>query len=636
MFKFLVLLTGLLLNNNHYQEVSEILDNEVLDERGAYLLTQAEDELLLSHRAASWVVSLPVAETYFSVLKADNYLYIYLTANGVYLNEYDAKGKELVSKELIKNTLEIEDVLYDEGLYLFGSIIDYQLEFLEAKKEGKAKADAIVLEFDSNYELQDFEIYGGVLDESFLKAVNYEEGFIVVGCKDPETGGDFGNGGRSNNNLFLARLDNDLALVDKVILTPNSKVLDLCYYKDFFYLATSNSLYKFSGNLQIINKKKFEEDFLVALIRDDNKYLFLNNNSIEVINILNFSSTSLSSALLSGALEIKVFPKALVVRTSLDSFKYDLISLTDFIDHQLYTPEVKTSRRAFGIFGEAELLEELSSPGFNPQIHGLYKIEYCFQTSEGIKFSVFKDKYVEMRVNVSNNNIYPLGYRLIFSGQAELDGKSVLNNQPLTEVGQHRLILTDYSNQKTEIIFYISRIQLSFQETADLEWDLEVVESEEFFLELRVDGFEGRQLKGIIIDGFQNNNLIFNQTKASLSIPLKAPNIVGIKYYYLEKLIYLEAGVELSHPINQIIKVNVLGNPLNLEITQVSELEYEIYLEDLNQTARYLEVIVFNNQEEYCVIYPLGTQNLIFEGLKADDYQVKINLIYDSGNRKAS
>jgi hypothetical protein len=486
----------------------------------------------------------------------------------------------------------------------------------------------------SSSTLIDFKIFGGKFDESFIKALPNDEGFFVAGRKDPEGGGDFGNGGRFKNSLILAKLDQDLSLSSQIILASNSKILDFSFYKDFLYLANENSLYKLTQDLKIIQKKKFSEDFIAATGTFYNKYLFFGCEKIEIIDIIDFQTESINSSYLNPDTKMKILPESIYLTTKDELLKYDLACLENFITLDNYYPELKVPKKVNTIFGEAELIEEEYLQVFDPLICGNYIKEFRFRTLHGLNFALRRTEKIEMRANVSNNNIYPFGYRLQFTGKAKLDGVYILNNHILSEEGAHSLILSDYEGEATEINFFVSKKQISFLENQEFNWDLEVGIGEDFFLELAIKGIDGKEIKAVIFDGEEKRNLIYNPSKNQLSIPLKAPDSSCIREYFLEKLIYSDNGTILSLPLYRVFRVNVLGEIPEVSLNQLSSLEYEIDLDDKDQTLRYLEVILTTEKKEYREIFSLGTQNLIIPNLNSEAYQVKINLVYDPGNRQ--
>ena len=80
------------------------------------------------------------------------------------------------------------------------------------KKENRAGEDAIILCFDEDYGLRDVGSTG-LSERKHHQTRSRGRLFYAVGRKDPESGGDFGNGGRSKL-CFVARLSENLELED--------------------------------------------------------------------------------------------------------------------------------------------------------------------------------------------------------------------------------------------------------------------------------------------------------------------------------------------------------------------------------------------------------------------------------------
>ncbi|HEY8395622.1 MAG TPA: hypothetical protein VIK96_02485 [Bacilli bacterium] len=626
----LIFLSSFLIKKNPlYQEIISTSEEAIVDERGGYILYQEAGNLYLRHKSGFWHIQLPEASQYRTALKKGNYLFLFETNDAWEVREYDNSGKLIYSQVLITNPLKVTDIIYAEGVYVTGSIDSYQVDYLLEKRGEREGEDAIILRYDDDYHLSSFQIFGGKKDESFLKLISEGDKLFVVGRKDPESGGDFGNGGRFENSLFVARLSDNLALENFIILGSDQQPLEFTYHKDALYLALVDKLYKMDEELNIIAKKTLSKPYRAARIAEYNKCLYFGTGEVAIIDILDFSAESISSAYLKEDSEIKVFPDAIMIG---EKQKYDLASFEDFIVSDKYTPEIESPKTVKSIFGEAELLEVVSEPFFNPQVHGDYERVYYFQTVHGLNFNVKRTERVDLRVNVTNNGIYPSGYRLQFTGYAELDGNSVLNNHFLETEGSHRLVLTDNAGNNTEINFTVSKSQIIFSETADTVWDFETQFGEPFFLELSLSGVGKRVIKGVVINGEEIKNLLYNPATGILTIPLEA-DAPGIKHYMLEKLLYMDNDKLLNLPIYRLFTANILRKAPSVNLNQVSTFSYEVDVSDSDSALRYLEVIATNGHDEHREIYPLGTGNFNIS-LAKGTYDFEINLLYDLGNKR--
>lgn len=610
-----------------YQEIASATEESIRDARGGYVLFEEAGILCLRDEKASWVVQLPEASEHLSALKNGNYLFLYRTDAAWEVQEFDFSGKLLRSEVLIKNPLLLKDAVYTDALYLSGSITVYQEDFLLERRENRAGEDAIILCFDEDYGLRDVRIYGGYLNESICKLVPAEGCFYAVGRKDPESGGDFGNGGRQANSVFVARLSENLELEDYEILACSATPLAFVHHKDALYLALPDRLYKFDSDLNVLLKKRFEKNYRGARITSYDKLLFFGEEEVEIVDILDFGSETLSSQYLREDAEIGIFPDAIIV----DGFRYDLASLEDFVVFERHVPEIESPKTVRTVFGEAEFLEELSEPHFDPQVHGEYLKEFRFRSASEIFFSVFRKVEVPLRANVSEGGIYPCGYRLQFTGHGELDGKTVLNNHVLDREGSRRLILTDNSGKKTEINFTVSKAQTEFRETVATVWDFEAEAGEPFFLELPLSGIGERIIKSVVVNGEEIRDLLYDPAAGVLTIPLEE-NVPGIKHYYFERLLYFEDGKLLNLPLRQLVTVNLLEQAPRISMLEISPLVFEAEVES-GGTLRCLEVIALNATGEVRKIHPLGTVNIHLE-LEKGEYDFEISLLYDPGNKK--
>lgn len=610
-----------------YQEITAEVKETVRDERGGYLMVEEEDRFFLKKDDSSWRVELPKAEEWLAVLKEGNYLYLHASDAGWQAEEYNPQGKPVHSGTLIAEPLTLNCALYSEGLILVGGISAYRGEPFISGRGDRNGEDAIVLRFGADYQLEDFRIFGGYRDESFYRIIPGEDCFFAVGRKDPESGGDFGNGGKTADALFVAKLTADLELSDYLILGCDGDPLAFAFYKDFLYLALPDRLYKFDGELNIVLKRKFSKDYHAALMAAFNKCVFFGDGEILLVDILDFQTEPITSGCLSSDSEISIFSHSAYV----GKLKYDLACLEDFLVFPEYRPEIPAKRSVWTLFGEAEYLEDAAEPSFDPQVHGEYLFEFRFKSPSDILFSVSRRISVPLRCNVSPGGIYPVGYRLQFSGYGELDGRGVLNNHVLDKEGSHRLVLWDNAHQATEIEFTVAAAQIFFSENPEVSWDCEAQAGEPFFLEIGLSGVGKRVLKAVVVNGEEVTNLLYNPETGILTVPLETDG-VGVKHFHLEKLLYLEDGLLLNVPLSRLVNVNALSPSPSVAISQVSGLEYEAEVSS-GEALRLLEVVASRGGEEFRKVFPLGTGNLNFE-LPSGTYDFEINLLYDPGNKK--
>jgi hypothetical protein len=621
-----------LANRSAYQEIicEDESGLEILEEIGYYRLYRQEKKYFLTNRNQAWTVEVPLGEAYYTLLKDNSLLYLYQNGGYWFVREYGSDGKLHREKQILANKFTLRAAVYHQALYLAGYISEYQDASLLALREEKQLQgkDGLLLRLDDNYDSEIIRVYGGMLDEIFLELTATADCLYLAGIKDPLTGGDFGNGGRTDDCFFVAKLDFALHLLQYQVLSVSGTALDLVFYEDFLYLATDKSLYKFSADLEIVRKKIFAENYYYGCLAAFNRFLLFSEEAIACVNIFNFTETEIAAPVLEEAV-IKGFDRSLYLIKPEGRYYYDLACLENFIILNPYHPEVETDRTVVTIFGTAEFVEETTAPVFNPLLHGVYERVFQFRTPDNRPFSVVREQEVELRVNVCENMVYPLGYELQFTGQAFLNGQPVFNHYPLTKSGPQTLELYDLANQKTTINFEVSKEQIRFQEPSVRSWDLTVQAGQSFPLDFRFVT-SGLDSAAVSINGEERDLAI---SEEHLTLELTAPDVPGIHYYYLRELRYSQADSHYTVPLHRVLIVNVLQAPPEFSVFQEKPLSFRISLTDPGRTSRYFELVLSNSNTESSRRFYFTDCNLYLEELdKEQIYQWSLYLIYDLGD----
>lgn len=620
--------------NLNYQEIvcEDKSGYEVLDERGNYTLYCEQELFYLTIKNNAWIRELPSSKNYFTLLDDNHFLYFYQNEGLWYLQDYSSEGL-YCEHLLLDNPFRLNHIVNHQGIYLVGAISNYQLPELVHIKESKnlGGEDALIIKLDQDYEIEDLKIYGGCLDEEFLKIAVSDEGLYLLGSKDPLTGGDFGNGGRLQDCLFLVRMNLDLELENFIVLNENLDVLAFDYYKDYLYLGIESGLYKFSEELEVIQKKNFNEQYQYAILASFNEMIFFREKEILAINIFDFSFDTIESKYLTNIESLRAFEKALYFKNA-DYYYYDLATLENFVLFDNYYPSLEIDSSIMTIFSEAQFIEENTNPSFNPMIHGFYQRSFLYKSPHQLSFQVTRDQEVEMRVNVSEGFIYPLGYELRFSGQAELNGQSIFNNHLLCEVGFHTLELFDNKNNLTRINFEVSREQIRFEEETFRFWDLEVEAGAAFEISFQTNSPDYNYLN-VVINGERHN--LLKTSEKLIGLNLVAPNEAGLYYYYLDYLNYQVGEKHYTYPLKKVLRINILKSTPLIGVYQIDNYQYKINLSDSDCTARYFEVVLADAKSEKAFHYSLDSHNLYFDNLlQGNNYNLSIYLVFDLGNHQ--
>src|SRR5690554_590520 len=191
----------------------------------------------------------------------------------VYYNDGDIK----LQKEVLDFKLNNLEIKYNNKFYLVGSI-----------KTSDREIDGVIIEFDSELNIERQKEFGGRLNDYFYKLEFFEDEFIVAGKKDVLTGGDFGNGGKRDGSIFITSISNEFEILDIVTLEDNSSIIGLEYYKDYLTLVSEDAIYKFASNLELVLSNVNNEKTLEYKIAFTNKLIIFSKEKIIIYDWINF------------------------------------------------------------------------------------------------------------------------------------------------------------------------------------------------------------------------------------------------------------------------------------------------------------------------------------------------------------
>ena len=644
MFKFTCLLFFSFLNiitNSEfprYQVIREAVvvdeQQEILDETLNFRIYSIDNQYYLETITHEWSRLLPVINNYKMLVVDNNCLIFYYQEGYLFLIEYSPLGNIITDKRIINNKIDpIFDIHYYEDFYLVGSVNEYSDDdFLNAYRTDLKETDAFILKLNRQYELKKISIYGGILNEKFVRMCISEDFIYLAGKKDPLTGGDFGNGGSLKNTNFLVKMDFDFNIIQYLVLSDNSIIFDVCLYKEYLYFLSEMNIYKINDEFEIVSKRTHPTKAIFSCLTFFNCVLIAFDNKIELDNVYNLERVALLDVEMTKETKISKFDNTLYLGGE-KPYYFDIACLEDFIILNQFYPEIETKQEVSTIFGKAEYLSENGEMLFNPLVFGVYQRDFVFLNKYGLEFVVTRFTEVLEEVNINDNLIYPIGYNLKFTGIALLNGQSIVNNYKIEEAGEYTLELSGKEGNKKTYCFMVKEDQIKFQDLSVKYWDFNVKPNESFTIDLTYQGDIESQIKSVIINNQENTNLVIDNLHHQVSINMSAPSLPGIYYYYLEGINYYAQADLRRIPVNQVVVVNVLKEPINVDLIQLEHLKFNATTTDLMQTARYFEVRASTNNEEIVETYSIASHNINLFNLDATkEYQVTISVVYDLGN----
>ncbi|HQC89576.1 MAG TPA: hypothetical protein PLO54_03765 [Bacilli bacterium] len=642
MLKFLFLFVSTLFVNaaapeDYLTVLSKNREEEtVIAQAEEYRLVWNGSERALTTKDGSWRREVGPADESLLIAHNGDCLLFYYHDEYLRLTVYDRGGNKLYDGVLFDNPVTARwDVCCGNYIYVAGGVSRYTDERFISAAEGKALGgeDAFLARFDDEYNLIDVAVFGGEKNERFSAVCANGESVFLAGHKVPGGGGDFGNGGRYVDTVFVVSLDDELNISESRVLASTDKIVSLRYYKDRLFLVLSRRVYKFDDDLNTLHREDLEEKVIAACFSGINRLALFAADEGYIYNTYTFVREYVFTYPSADA--IRVRNDAVALSTPVGDFLLDVACLRYFKPPAFYCPDADYRGEAHTLFGPARLLREESEPYFDPSVYGRYLRKYIYSTAAGLEFAVEREMEVYFEANVDEDAIYPLGYRLRFTGVAYLNGMKIINNYPLDEAGEYLLELIGANGETRRVRFRVASSQIKFSDLAVKTWDIETAPDSVFYFRLEYDGGGECEIASVVVNGLETDELIVDRTRRIIDVKMRAPGECGIHYYRLEKINYLYRGDYFSHDINKTITVNVLRPSPKLNLTASGGLEFKAELDDAFATARYFSLVAYSPREEIRKKYSLANNNIYLNGLSAgEEYQAKLFLVYNNGNGK--
>lgn len=629
--------------SNGNREFRILIEEETVKE---IILVSANDikiikrnNLSFLQRGSLWELEL-FEEENFKLIILDNYYVVCSFDDGkIRIRKVDHHGKILLDRYLDENRVDknFDCKFYNGYFYFVGSVEDYYSnKFIQAKASKNVdKQDAFIIKASEDFGDITVKVFGGYLNESFERILINDNNLFILGYKDQITGGDFGNGGRYlSGNLIIAKINTSLQLIDYNVININSSLIDLTFNDDFLYIITDRNFLCLDFNLRVVNS--IQVDGVI--------YSYLGNGLLALFtttDILIFDGFRLDFQFNYKTEEIDEMYITIVndafylYSIQKDNIKQKVIDLI-LIENNTkglcildYCPMPNETIKVSTLFNEARLINTLSTPYFDRNIHGNYEFILTFLIRENKEFIISSFLEVCLESNVSDGGIYPLGYRLKFTGLATLNNQEIFNNYPLDREGTYELILLDCNNKETKYNFRVDSEQFSFSEPFYKTWDVTTFKNSRFNIEISLSKENYADLENIIFNK-EYDKIYYDETEEVLKVYFSSPNQDGLYVYSLDSLT-IKGKIK---KYNYLYIVNVLKNPPLLDVVPTKDnTTYQCSFNDADQVLRYLEVKVIQNQKEYLYKYPLGNNLIsIYNVDKNQGIKIEISFAYDLGN----
>ena len=131
------------------------------------------------------------------------------------------------------------------------------------------------------------------------------------------------------------------------------------------------------------------------------------------------------------------------------------------------------------LFGACEFKKFNYLEYYQRNVYGNYHLNIEYQTVGGIDITKETIEEVPLEVNITNNGIYPSGYRVNFNGEGYLDGNLIISNHAVISEGKHTLLVKG-ANTEEQFEFFISKNQYQIDEKYQLLETTNILVNEEY------------------------------------------------------------------------------------------------------------------------------------------------------------
>ena len=527
---------------------------------------------------------------YAYLIDGEYFYIIFIDDNILYLRKYDTNAK------LVKNVKFNDSLFTDSSIKILKK--DNNLVLFSTVKNNNY-TDLSIIELDDKLNVIKNKFISGELDDKFIDCVIENDYYYLLASHDKMSGGELGYGG----NLVLSLMDLDYNITKNLYFKENNA--KICINNDATIdLITDKSIYSYdlSLNQKLGFEFPFKSLFLAKSFND--LYLSLQEDKLNIYEILFNKEDNKNELHLLKTYEYNLENKYLIDVIELNKHMY--LKFSDDLKEYFYELKIFDTREFIESVNYLSSFNEINKyvdswyerlnlnkddDHFNCDVYGEYEVKYYIDDFEKIA----KIKVLE-EANVEEGMIYPLNYKLYFTGVALLNNKMVHNNYSLDKAGKYSLELYSNTKERKIINFIVEDNQTYFQDFAHKASDFTAYVNQDVNLEYRLDTLN--EINQLIID----NQAYFDYTFLD--------HILRIKFKHDESGFYHHVINYIDDiKVNEIISFNILAqdDKLNFDIKEERKtIKLHFYNDDKNLRcfSLYLDDKFYKN-------YPLSDNNII-------------------------
>lgn len=568
----------------------------------------------------------------------DKYFYIFSKPSyksNIKILVYSKDKGKLFQERTINNIFigPMDVILDDDNFIIVSSVEDLKIDrFINAftEKEYLDKVNGVIFKYNIYDNITDCNIFGGRLDDLFYKIYKDETSYYVTGIKDQESGGDFGNGGNSSDGgnkgkgYLLVRLNKNFSTFTYKVFKEEIKSLEI---SDKIYCFTNKHMYTFDYGLNQELGLKFASDcifgknmfnYMVAVFTRSNLNIY-DYKKNKLIDKYDFKFDNSITDVIYLDNELYLLNNDIKYKTIFYDKKYqDFTFIYDNIN------DSKIPNTIISLPMNLNLSDIKYEDSYNEGVFGLYDMDLYY---DNVVINS-KMKVLE-RTNITNGCIYPVGYKLLFSGTGYLNGEEVYNNYKITHPGDYQLKLI---GKDKEVIkdFKVMDMDINYSDDQLKAWDYEVYKDQDLFIDLNIDNIKDIEIKSVIVNN-KEQDFKFDKANKKITVIFNESN-EGLYTYNLEKIVYVKDNTVYEEMINEEFSVKVIGDKINLEqfiTNDKKHITISLNVLNNNDSLRFIKMKTKgDNEKVYYIPFKNGDININTSELGIED--VDFFLVYDN------
>ena len=515
-------------------------------------------------------------------------------------------------------------------------IVDNELTLI-----GSSNNDACITKYNKKLNFLYEYKFGGSSYEEFVKTYYYNNKFYLIGKKDAHSKNspfmDVGSMGEIKT--FVCIVDNKGIIEESIYFNFNESNV-LLYTSDFknnklmvcIKLLDSYQTYILNTNLETLD---IEESVIIndkILLSNTGNILYINEERISVNREefkIDIDDKILYLDIIDNVLKVYYYKDHYLWESSI--YQYKIENQEDIVVN-IYNAEfnekmdmndlkeLKISSYIHDLTLELDSIE----PYFSKQIPGKYTGHFKIKINDQKCFKIDNFIKIEEYVNIYDNHIYPVGYKLKFFGYGLLDGKSVVSDTILKDAGAHNLLISDALGKTKKYTFQVVENYYFNQEEYTFS-DYTIRKNDTIELNFKTN----KLVENIYIN---NQKVVFEQVNEDIKVTLNDFQNHGIYSYNINKIEYID---EIKN-IEKTFTVRVLKDEPIINITEEKNENFTLNINfiDSDYSVRDLFFEVYYDDELQEILHSYLNDFEYKVGNIQKDKKITINgyIYYDIGN----